>query len=212
MPGSIPQLATEAPCTSILGEGAAGAVGRSSTGKGSASFLNVSAFADRPDDVASRARFGDWEGDTVSGSTGKTALATCIERKSRFLLAARTEDKTAASFNAAITAEMRSIPEELRKTFTVDNGSEMASFKELEAQTGLKTYFCDAHSPWQRGSNENCNGLLRQYFPRGTSFRSVKEDAVKRAVDRLNNRPRKCLGYRTPTEVFATVLCGAFAT
>lgn len=148
----------------------------------------------------------------VSGSTGKAALATCVERKSRFLLAARTEDKTSASFNAAIIAGMRSIPDELRKTFTVDNGSEMASFKELEAQTGLMTYFCDAHSPWQRGSNENCNGLLRQYFPRGTSFRSVKEEAVQKAVDRLNNRPRKCLDYQTPAEVFATALGGAIAT
>ena len=169
-------------------------------------------IADRPEEVASRGRFGDWEGDMISGSTGKAALATCVERKSRFVLAARTEDKTAASFNAAITAGMQTIPDDLRKTFTVDNGSEMANFKELEAQTGLKTYFCDARSPWQRGTNENFNGLLRQYFPRGTSFKKVTDEAVSKAVDRLNNRPRKCLGYLTPTEIFATALSGAFAT
>ncbi|GFO54308.1 transposase InsI for insertion sequence element IS30A [Geomonas sp. Red276] len=181
-------------------------------GKGKRFFPERVGIADRPEEVTSRERFGDWEGDMVSGSSGKPALATCVERKSRFLVAARTEDKTAASFNAAITAEMRLIPEDLRKTLTVDNGSEMACFKELEAQTGLTTYFCDAHSPWQRGTNENFNGLLRQYFPRGTTFRSVKEEAVQKAVDRLNNRPRKCLDYRTPAEVFATALAGAFAT
>jgi len=154
-------------------------------------------IADRPAEVAARGRFGDWEGDTVSGSAGKAALATCLERKSRFLLASRTEDKKAASFNAAIEAAMLTIPEELRRTLTVDNGSEMANFKDLEAATGLTTYFCDPHSPWQRGANENCNGLLRQYFPRGTNFRSVKDEAVEKAVDLLNNRPRKCLDYQT---------------
>lgn len=168
-------------------------------------------IADRPAEVAGRGRFGDWEGDMVSGSAGKAALATCLERKSRFLLAARTEDKKAVSFNAAIATEMQAIPEELRKTLTLDNGSEMTNFKELEQATGLATYFCDPHSPWQRGANENCNGLLRQYFPRGTNFRSVKDNAVKKAVDLLNNRPRKCLDYQTPAEVFAAAQGGAFA-
>lgn len=181
-------------------------------GQGKRYFPGCVSIADRPPETASRDRFGDWEGDMISGSKGKAALATCLERKSRFVIAARTDDKRAASFNAAIIAGMRTIPGELRKTLTVDNGSEMANFKELEEATGLKTYFCDPHSPWQRGSNENCNGLLRQYFPRGTNFRSVKDDAVRRAVDLLNNRPRKCLDYRTPAEVFAAALSGAFAT
>lgn len=181
-------------------------------GQGKRYFPERIGIADRPSEVAARERFGDWEGDMMSGSTGKAALATCVDRKSRFLLASKTEDKTAASFNAAIAAGMQTIPEELRRTLTVDNGSEMANFKELEVATGLTTYFCDARSPWQRGTNENCNGLLRQYFPRGTSFRSVKDEAVKRAVERLNNRPRKCLGYQTPAEVFAAAVSGAFAT
>lgn len=181
-------------------------------GQGKRFFPERVSIADRPPEVAGRSRFGDWEGDMISGSKGKAALATCLERKSRFVIAAQTDDKTAASFNAAIIAGMRPIPGELRKTLTVDNGSEMANFKELEETASLKTYFCDAHSPWQRGSNENCNGLLRQYFPRGTNFRSVKDDAVQRAVDLLNNRPRKCLNYQTPAEVFAAALSGAFAT
>lgn len=165
----------------------------------------------RPKVVARRKRFGDWEADLVSGSSGKVALASCIERKSRYLLLARVEDKTAVSFNAALSAQLLSIPAGLRKTLTLDNGSEMARFKELEAATGLRTYFCAPRSPWQRGANENCNGLLRQYFPRGTSFRKITEEAIRRAVERLNNRPRKCLGYRTPAEVFAKALSGAFA-
>ena len=181
-------------------------------GQGKRYFPERVNIADRPPEVAGRGRFGDWEGDMVSGSKGKAALATCLERKSRFVIVARTDDKTAASFNAAIIAGMRTVPGELRKTLTVDNGSEMANFKELEETVGLKTYFCDAHSPWQRGANENCNGLLRQYFPRGTNFRSIKDDAVRRAVNLLNNRPRKCLDYQTPAEVFATALSGAFAT
>lgn len=181
-------------------------------GQGKRFFPERVSIADRPAEVADRVRFGDWEGDMVSGSAGKAALATCVERKSRFLLAARTDDKKAASFNAAIAAEMMGIPEEFRRTLTVDNGSEMANIKELEEATGLTTYFCDPHSPWQRGANENCNGLLRQYFPRGTNFRSVKEAAVKRAASLLNNRPRKCLGYQTPAEVFAAAQGGAFAT
>lgn len=181
-------------------------------GQGKRYFPGRVSIANRPSEVADRSRFGDWEGDMISGSKGKAALATCLERKSRFVIVARTDDKTAASFNAAIIAGIRTIPGELRKTLTVDNGSEMANFKELEEATGIKTYFCDPHSPWQRGSNENCNGLLRQYFPRGTNFRSVKDDTVRKAVDLLNNRPRKCLNYQTPAEVFAFALSGAFAT
>jgi IS30 family transposase len=168
-------------------------------------------IAERPEIVATRSRFGDWEGDLVSGSSGKAALASCIERKSRYLIAAKVEDKTATSFNAALAGQLLAIPPELRQTLTLDNGSEMARFKELEATTGVSTYFCTPHSPWQRGANENCNGLLRQYFPRGTSFRKVTEEAIQRAVERLNTRPRKCLGYRTPAEVIADALSGAFA-
>lgn len=180
-------------------------------GKGKRFLTGRVGIAERPEIVANRSRFGDWEGDLVSGSSGKAALVSCIERKSRYLLAAKAEDKTAASFNAALAGQMLPVPPELRQTLTLDNGSEMARFKELETAIGVNTYFCEPHSPWQRGANENCNGLLRQYFPRGTSFRKVTEEAIRKAVDLLNNRPRKCLGYRTPAEVFADALGGAFA-
>lgn len=168
-------------------------------------------IAERPAIVADRRRFGDWEADLVSASFGKAALVSCIERKSRYLLLAKVDDKTAISFNTALAGQLLTIPAELRRTLTLDNGSEMARFKKLEAVTGMDTYFCDPRSPWQRGANENCNGLLRQYFPRGTSFRSITEKAIRRAAERLNTRPRKCLGYQTPTEVFSQALSGALA-
>jgi IS30 family transposase len=163
-------------------------------------------ISERPEVVARRSRIGDWEGDLVSGSFGRAALVSCVERKSRYLLLAKVEDKTAASFNAALAGQLQAVPSALRKTLTLDNGSEMARFKELEAATGLSTYFCTPRSPWQRGTNENSNGLLRQYFPRGTSFRKTSKDMISKVVERLNIRPRKCLGYRTPAEVFAAAL------
>ena len=168
-------------------------------------------IGERPEIVAKRARVGDWEADLVFASKGKAALVSCNERKSRFLLLAKVEDKTAASFNGALIGRLLDIPFVLRQTLTLDNGSETARFKELEAATGMSTYFCTPRSPWQRGANENGNGLLRQYFPRGSSFYKVTEDMLCKAAERLNNRPRKCLGYQTPAEVFNLALAGALA-
>jgi len=184
---------------------------RAMYGQGKRFVSRQTGIADRPAIVASRGRFGDWEADLISASFGKAALITCIERKSRYLLLAKVNDKAAISFNTILTGQLLAIPSELRKTLTLDNGSEMAKFKELEASTGIATYFCDPRSPWQRGTNENCNGLVRQYFPRGTSFKSVTEKATQKAVERLNQRPRKCLGYRTPAEIFSQALSGALA-
>jgi transposase, IS30 family len=184
---------------------------RTNYGQGKRFMLERTRITDRPEIVAGRGRFGDWEADLVSASFGKAALVSCIERKSRYLLLAKVEDKTAISFNTALTGQLLAIPTELRRTLTLDNGSEMAKFKELEAATGMDTYFCEPHSPWQRGANENCNGLVRQYFPRGINFRSVTEKTIQRAATRLNMRPRKCLGYRTPTEIFSQALIGALA-
>lgn len=180
-------------------------------GKGNRFLPGRVGIAERPESVANRSRFGDWEADLVAGSFGKAALVSCLERKSRYLLAAKVSDKTAASFNAAMTAQMAVIPAKLRHTLTLDNGSEMTRFRELEAATGLSVYFAEPYSPWQRGANENCNSLLRQYFPRGSNFRTISEEEVMEAVQRLNNRPRKCLGYQTPAEVYTAAIGGAFA-
>ena len=175
-------------------------------------FLGRVDISQRPQVVADRFRFGDWEGDLVCASRGKAALVSCNERKSRFLVLAKVESKTAAAFNEALVPRLCEIPPGLRKTLTLDNGSEMARFKELERATGMSTYFCRPHSPWQRGANENANGLLRQYFPRGISFHKITEKMVVEAAERLNNRPHKCLNYQTPVEVFNLALSGALAT
>ena len=180
-------------------------------GQGRRLFPGRIDISQRPGIVAGRTRFGDWEADLVCASKGKAALLTCTERKSRFLLLARVQDKTAASFNAALIPCLRAVPSKLRQTLTLDNGSEMAGFRALELATGLRTYFCKPHAPWQRGTNENSNGLLRQYFPRGISFHKITEKMISDAAEQLNNRPRKCLHYQTPAELFNQALTGAFA-
>lgn len=168
-------------------------------------------IAERPEIVANRSRFGDWEADLMVGGIGKGAIVTCLERKSRYLVAGKVENKTSIRFNEALDQAVAHVPTGFRCTLTLDNGSEMARFKELEQSTGFQVYFADPYAAWQRGGNENCNGLLRQYFPKGSNFRRVSETAVMRAVDQLNHRPRKCLGYWTPYEVFTSALGGALA-
>jgi transposase, IS30 family len=163
----------------------------------------------RPPVAATRQRFGDWEGDTVEGGKGTGHLATHVERKCRYLIAAKLTDKKASTMTAQSIALFRRMPRRLRHTLTVDNGKEFSRFKEIEAKTGLSVYFADPYAAWQRGTNENTNGLLRYYFPKGTDFRKVSEKHVALVVKSLNNRPRKCLNYQTPHEVFCRVLRGA---
>jgi IS30 family transposase len=165
----------------------------------------------RPAIVNDRSRFGDWEGDLVVGSRAPASIATHVERRSRYLKASLLENRKAETFNATATPVYQQLPETLRQTLTVDNGKEFSRFKELESCTKLKVYFADPYSAWQRGTNENTNGLLRFYFPKGTDFSQVSEDELNRAVKRLNHRPRKCLDYRTPYEVMRDALSGALA-
>ena len=165
----------------------------------------------RPKVVATRQRFGDWEGDTIQGKPGTGCVATMVERKSRYLVAVKLEDKTAATLTEKCIKAFGPIPRRMRQTLTLDNGSEFVKFKELEKKTRLTVYFADPYAPWQRGANENTNGLLRQYFRKGIDFREADEVDVAEAVRRLNNRPRKCLGYRTPHEVFWPNARGALA-
>lgn len=158
----------------------------------------------RPAEVASRTHFGDWEGDTVNGVPGTGAVATHVERRSRFLVAVKLESKKAvhvtrrslwAFGKAGVTASAS-------RTLTLDNGKEFARFQGLEKGLGLKVYFANPHAPWERGTNENTNGLIREYFPKGTDFRKITKSQVDSMTRSLNNRPRKCLGYQTPREVF----------
>ena len=165
----------------------------------------------RPDLVATRQRFGDWEGDTVEGAKGSGHITTHVERKSRYLIADKLVNKTAAVTAQVVTSAFRKIPAALRHTLTLDNGKEFTRFRDIEKNTGLAIYFADPYSAWQRGTNENTNGLLRRYFPKGMDFRTISKKALAQAVKKLNHRPRKCLGYRTPHEVFMQARRGAVA-
>ncbi|MFM9914140.1 MAG: IS30 family transposase [Methylophilaceae bacterium] len=165
----------------------------------------------RPEIVTGRYRFGDWEGDTVEGAKGTGYITTHVERKSRYLIAGKLINKTATVTATVAIAAFKCVPKALRHTLTLDNGKEFARFKEIENKTGLTVYFADPYSAWQRGCNENTNGLLRRYFPKGMDFRAVTDKSLAEAVKKLNHRPRKCLDYRTPHEVFQEAKRGAVA-
>lgn len=159
-------------------------------------------ITERPAIVEYRRRFGDWESDTMEGAKSSGGLATHVERKSRYLLAGKLGNKLSATYTATTLKLFSKVPKLRIKTMTVDNGSEFAGFKEIERHTGVSVYFSDPRSPWQRGCNENTNGLLRRYFPKGFDFRLASDKLIQAVVERLNHRPRKCLNYRTAYEVF----------
>lgn len=156
---------------------------------------------DRPAIVDEQGRYGDWEADTVWGSTRTAYLATFVERKSLYLIARKLPDRTARSLNRAAYRAFQVLPEALRKTVTVDNGKEFAAFEELERKIGASIYFAHPYAAWERAINENINGLLRQFLPKKTDLAAYSGQAIQRAVTLLNNRPRKKLGYQTPNEV-----------
>jgi len=156
----------------------------------------------RPEVVNERSRFGDWESDTMEGAKGRGGLATHVDRKSRYLIAAKLKDKRAKTYADKTLSAFRGIPKDKRQTMTVDNGKEFSYFKRIEKILDLSVYFADPYSPWQRGTNENTNGLLRRYFPKGTDFTGITNKTIANVVERLNNRPRKCLKYQTPHEIF----------
>ncbi len=158
-------------------------------------------IAKRPKSVEDKVRFGDWESDTMEGGRSLGGLATHVERKSCFLVAGKLIDKRSSTFMNATIRAFERIDERLIKTFTTDNGSEFAEFKSLEVATGSRVYFADPYSPWQRGLNENTNGLLRRNFPKGCNFHEIDDNLIQQVVNILNHRPRKSLKYRTPYEV-----------
>lgn len=155
----------------------------------------------RPSVVEGRIRFGDWEGDTVEGAKGTGFLVTLVERKSRLVLIAKVADKRASTVGAAMVSLMEGLPSMLKRTMTLDNGKEFADFAATDAALSTRTFFARPHAPWERGANENTNGLIRDWLPKGSSFSKVSKSTVDRIQRMLNNRPRKCLDYRTPLEV-----------
>ena len=156
----------------------------------------------RPKHIEQRDRVGDWEGDTMVGRLMKGYIATFVERKSRLLVARLMPNKRAATLNQAALRAFGNISKDFIHTLTLDNGSEFAHFKELEQRLKVDVYFAHPYHSWERGTNENTNGLIRQYFPKKTDFTTITPAALNAVVHKLNNRPRKTLGYRTPIDVF----------
>ena len=156
---------------------------------------------ERPEIVDQKIRIGDWEGDTVIGKNHRGALVTLAERKSRYMLAAQVPGKQASGVTAAVTQLLRPHKDKCH-TMTFDNGKEFAEHETIAAELDADVYFAHPYHSWERGLNENSNGLLRQYFPKGMELVKVTQEQVQWAIDRLNHRPRKVLGFRTPFEVF----------
>jgi len=160
----------------------------------------------RPPEVEDRLMPGHWEGDLIKGAGNKSAVAVLVERMSRAVLLAKMPDSTAASALQAFTTKLQSLVAPLRQTMTYDQGREMSRHADLTAATGVRVYFCDPHSPWQRGTCENTNGLLRQYMPKGTDLSIYSQQDLDAIADSLNTRPRQTLGWRSPLQVLAEIL------
>jgi IS30 family transposase len=163
----------------------------------------------RPPEVDDRVMPGHWEGDFIKGAGNKSSVGVLVERTSRLVLLAKMDDATAASALAGFSAKLNSIATPMRQSLTYDQGKELTRHKDLTAQTGVKVYFCDPHSPWQRGTCENTNGLLRQYLPKGTDLSLFSQDELDAIADSMNNRPRATHAFHTPLEVFARTLASA---
>lgn len=155
-----------------------------------------------PSEICSRSRIGDWEGDTVYGGIGKGLLVTLVDRKTRFLCAGLIRSRDAKLTGEMILHLLRSLPV---KSLSLDNGSEFAEFRSIEESLNAPVYFAEPHKPWQRGTNENTNDILRFFFPKGFNFHLITDDDVAAVVDLINHRPRKCLGWRSPAELMDCV-------
>ncbi len=159
-------------------------------------------LSERPLEAATKERIGDWEGDTVVGAKHRGAIATLVERKTGYLVAGKMPDGKSSSLNRAVKRVFGSVPQEYRKTLTLDNGVEFAKHESLAKSLGITIYFARPYHSNARAINENTNGLLRQYFPKGTDLTKITHQAVATSVSSLNNRPRKRLNYLTPKEMF----------
>jgi IS30 family transposase len=160
----------------------------------------------RPPEIEDRVMPGHWEGDFIKGAGNQSSVGVLVERSSRLVLLAKMADATAASALAGFAAKLNSIAEPMRHSLTYDQGKEMSRHADLREQTGVNVYFCDPHSPWQRGTCENTNGLLRQYLPKGTDLSVHSQEDLDAIADSLNNRPRATHDFNTPLAVFAAML------
>ena len=161
---------------------------------------------ERPAEVEDRAVPGHWEGDLIAGKQNRSFIGTLVERHTRYVKLVKVESKDAVDMAAALAREVLRLPEELRRSLTWDRGTEMARHKDFTVATDVKVYFCDPHSPWQRGSNENTNGLLRQYFPKGTDLSGFTQAELDAVARKLNGRPRMTLNWRSPAQKLRDVV------
>ena len=161
---------------------------------------------ERPAEVADRIVPGHWESDLVMGGGNKTAIGTLVERTTRTTILVHLADKDATSVRKAFARELKSLPAQMKVSMTHDQGREMIQYQLITKETKMKVYFAHPHSPWERGTNENTNGLIRQFFPKGTDFSTVTKKELKYVQDLLNSRPRRTLSYQTPYEKFAELL------
>ena len=171
-------------------------------GDGLGQITNAVSIRERPASVEDRAVPGHWEGDLIMGSNN-SQIATLVERHTRYVMLVRVPSKDTKTVINALIKHAHKLPRELYKSLTWDRGKEMADHQRFSLDTNVKVYFCDPQSPWQRGSNENTNGLLRQYFPKGMDLSNVHQNRLNAVARRLNERPRETLNFRTPAECFS---------
>jgi IS30 family transposase len=172
----------------------------SSRGEGRGEIVGAVSIRQRPAEVEDRALPGHWEGDLVEGSRG-TYIATLVERQSRFVIIVKVADKRTETVVAALIKAVRKLPVALRRSLTWDRGAELANHAQFTIATDVQVYFCDPSSPWQRGSNENMNGLLRQYYPKGMDLSAVRQAQLDSVARKLNTRPRETLAWKTPAYI-----------
>lgn len=168
-------------------------------------ILDAISIRDRPAEIEDRAVPGHWEGDLLTGAS-HTHVATLVERQSRYVMLVKLTSKDTATVVRALTRRVKTLPRGLMASLTWDRGGELAAHRRFTIATDVRVYFCDPQSPWQRGSNENTNGLLRQYFPTGTNLATYSQRQLNAIARRLNTRPRKTLGYHTPAARLATIV------
>ena len=169
---------------------------------------NMTLIAQRPKEIDSREVAGHWEGDLIKGKYNRSSIGTFVERSSRYVILVQLDNAKADTVYEGFARELQNVPPDLLKSITYDQGREMAYHEQLAMSLNLAVYFCDPHAPWQRGSNENTNGLLRQYLPKGADLNAFSQADLNAIAEKLNTRPRKKLGFKTPQEVyFASALC-----
>lgn len=169
--------------------------------QGLGQIKDMVSIRERPASIEDRAVPGHWEGDLVAGSNN-SYIATLVERHTRYVMLARVHSKDTETVINALINQAKKLPNELYKSLTWDRGKELADHQRFSLATNIKVYFCDPSSPWQRGSNENTNGLLRQYFPKGMDLSNIHQNRLNAVARRLNERPRQTLGFETPAEKF----------